>query len=537
MFDVTVTNASGNTFSCVEGKITTEILRNSNGKLRFEFNVPIVNVVTIWHPGDYSVPAMRLPWSLDLFCGASTSLPLLVFLNRNYSVRCALGLTNGIDDTHITCKMNQENCCYEVSFTISIVPETEPFDIFYDDSGNKLTSVLQSYREKIMKKIPEYPQGAWKPVYCTWYAVHAALTEEYMRNNADEASRLGFGTFIVDDGWCYDESKRVTPETLPDWYRDIGDWKNSEQKLPNLKNTVDCAKKSGLNYMFWVAPFFAGRRSSLNDGTTSFLTDLQEGQRIYDPADESVNQKTKESIFNIFKAMNLDGVKIDFIDMVQPSVDRPRCRYVKKYLETLIEKIRDRKPDALIEFRQKYATPVNASLATAFRAGDVPFDYVENYSRCVQLRLILGDKIPIHADPVYFNDQEALDTVGCHMIASLIGVPMLSMDLTAVSQEHKSVIKNYLDFYQVHQKTLNYGHWDFTLRNGFAINSICHGNDETIIFLTDDISAENLLQNYQENVVILNMSSNPLVFDGKIYDAAGNLGSENKIPSGGRGER
>ena len=64
MFDVTVTNANGNTFSCVEGKITTEILRDSNGKLRLEFNVPIVNVVTIWHPGDYSIPAMRLPWSL-----------------------------------------------------------------------------------------------------------------------------------------------------------------------------------------------------------------------------------------------------------------------------------------------------------------------------------------------------------------------------------------------------------------------------------------------------------------------------------------
>lgn len=536
MLTIQITNSSGEELSCPDGKITPEILAKSQGKIRIEAEIPVIRINTVWHAGESAVPGMKLPWSLKSNCGVNCSLPLLAFLDQKYSVTFALGVTNGVDDSCFTCKMNQEKCCYEAVFTIAVTPGTKPFEIFRDDSGRPLNQVLNDYRKKLMPVIPEYPAEAWNPVYCTWYAVHAALTEEYLRRNAEEAVKLGFGTFIVDDGWSYDESKRVSPETLPDWYRDIGVWSCSGKKLPDLKNTVAHAKKLGLKYMFWVAPFFVGRRSPLNSSISRFLTNLHEGQRVYDPEDETANLATMDSILQTFQSLGLDGLKIDFIDSVPSDIDHPRSRSVKKYLESLIGKLRGIKPDCLIEFRQKYATPVNAGLATAFRAGDVPFDYMENLNRCVQLRLILGDHIPVHADPVYFHPEESAEIVGCHMIASLAGVPMLSMELSSILPEHKNVIQNYLSFYREHRQILNYGKWDFELKNGSAVTAVCRKDDKEIVILTDSAFSESVQKRSSGNGIILNMSPEPVPFHGRIFDAEGKICMENQIPIGGRGE-
>ena len=534
--NIQVTNSAGKILPVQANLITQEILAASAVKLSVTAKIPITGVTAVWHAGDLTTPNMRLPWFLDSQCGANHSMPLIIFLDQNFSASYAIGLTNGIDDSQFSCKLNQESCCYEVTIRIVIDPETTAFEVFFDESKRPMTDVLDDYRRKLMPELPAFPAAAWDPVYCTWYAVHAALTETYLKRNAEEAAGLGFGTFIVDDGWCFDEAKRVTPKTLPEWYRDIGDWDYSRNKLPELKKVVEHAQHLGLNYMFWVSPFFVGKRSALNDKVSLFRTGYEGGQRTYDPADAAANEVTMNAIFDIFKSMELDGVKIDFIDIIHPDVDQPLCRNIKRYLETLIGKMREFKPDALIEFRQKYATPVNAGLATAFRAGDVPFDYMENFSRCVQLRLILGDNIPVHADPVYFNSQESCEAVGRHLIASLAGVPMLSMELSTISAEHKQVIRNYIDFYNRHRELLNHGHWEFDLRNGFPAAAICRNADECIIILTDDAMLERNLKNCPAHGIILNMSANPIRFAGKTFDAQGNDCGNSSIPSGGRGE-
>lgn len=534
--DITIRNRQGEILNCADHKISQEILEKSDGQLKISAMIPIVEITGIWYPAHSAITRMKLFWNVEFVSGASYSMPVLLFLDQNSKANYAIGLTNGIDDCRITSKMNQELCVFEVSFTIAISPETEPFEVFFDDSRREASEVLQSYRDMVLPVIPEYPAGAWEAVYCSWYAVHAAITDEYLQENAVEARRLGFGTFIVDDGWCFSENKRVTPQTLPDWYRDIGDWQWSEEKLPEMKNTVRKAQELGLNYMFWVAPFFSGRRSELDKSVSKYLTELHEGQRVFDPEDAAAAGKTLASICDIFRQMALDGLKIDFVDAVIPDPDHPHCRAVKKYMEKLIGRVRELKPSALIEFRQGYATLVNASLATAFRAGDVPFDYMDNFSRCVQLRMILGDCIPVHADPVYFNPDEPVTAVGRHMIASLAGVPMLSMELRNISKEHKEVVKNYIGFYTAHRKTLNFGHWSMDLRNGFPAAVKCCDGDGCVVIISDTGALEDALSDCCGKVAVLNMSAREFTASGSIFDAAGNPCAGNKVPSGGRVE-
>ena len=516
--------------------VDRNILDRSKGSLYIKTLIPVVDIVSVWNPMQRRIPAVQLPWFAEFDCGANIAYPMFVFLNKNYNAAYATGLTNCIDDCHCSAKMNQELCAYEVTFHIAVTPETEPFEIFFDQSNQPLADVLLNYRNKVMPQIPDYPAGAWNPVYCTWYAVHAALTTDYLKSNATEAARLGFGTFIVDDGWCFDESKRVTPQTLPDWYRDIGDWQLSAAKLPEIKAVIRHAQQQNLSYMFWVAPFFAGRRSKLNKQVSRYLTDLHEGQKIIDPADTTASETVMANILNIFQKMDLDGLKIDFLDAVRPDVNNPRCRNARKYIEELVKKIRAVKPGALIEFRQNYATPANAALATAFRAADVPFDYMDNFNECLQIRLHLGDKIPVHADPIYFNDHESVDTVGRHLIASLAGVPMLSMELSTISPEHKEVIANYLAFYKKHQATLNYGHWSMEMRNGCNVFAQCSLDDETIIILVDEFFAEKAIRSAHGNTIILNLSGESFSANGKVFDAQGKVVPGNTIPSGGRVE-
>ena len=130
----------------------------------------------------------------------------------------------------------------------------------------------------------------------------------------------------------------MTPETLPDWYRDIGDWKWSEKKLPRLKEDIEKIQKMGLSCMFWVAPFFCGRRSELAGKATKFLTELHEGQRVYDPLDEAAGKCVSENILSFFREMNLDGLKIDFVDIIPPDPEKPRCRAAWNYIHDLTER-------------------------------------------------------------------------------------------------------------------------------------------------------------------------------------------------------
>ena len=514
--------------------IEKELLEKSGGKLVISTLIPIVDVVSIWHPELLTIAPVKLPWFSEYTCGATKSYPFFAFLNPMCHVSFAIGLTDHIDDCRASAKMNQELCGYEVKFEISIAPETEAFEVFFDDSKQSLNDVMQRYRKLVMPENPAYPAGAWEPVYCSWYAVHTAITDEYLQRNAEEAVKLGFGTFIVDDGWCFDENKRVTPLTLPDWYRDIGDWKWSEKKLPQLKEKVKAAQSMGLNYMFWTAPFFSGRRSELDKVVSKYLTELHEGQRIYDPVDETAVNATQESICEIYKSMDLDGLKIDFIDSVIPNPDDPHCRAARNYVEKLVARLREHKPEARIEFRQNYGTPVNAALATAFRAGDVPFDYVENFNRCLQLRLHLGDGIPVHADPVYFNPEESINTVGKHMIASLAGVPMLSMELSSIADEHKKVIANYMKFYREHQQTLNDGHWFIEFRSGFPTWVKCESDSESIVILTDEAFIDQVVATCNNSTYVLNMTPGGFKCAcGQAFDAQGNP-CGTTAPVGGR---
>ena len=136
-----------NVFLCNTAEdITYDILQQSRGSLYIKTLVPMIDVVTVWHPDMACIPPMRLPWNLEFDCGANKSYPMFVFMDKNSHAAYSIALTNSIDDCHCAAKMNQERCGYEVTFHIAITAKTEPFRIFSDNSHLPLQDILQRYR-------------------------------------------------------------------------------------------------------------------------------------------------------------------------------------------------------------------------------------------------------------------------------------------------------------------------------------------------------------------------------------------------------
>ena len=217
--------------------------RDGNTKIRVA--IPMVDIHAFWHcnTSDYRT---QMTWHFSFTSALNHGMPFLAFFNSARQLCASVATDNLIDDTLFDAMINQQNCTFDVTLESTA---TEPFNLIVDLSNDiPFTQSLAEWRNKVIPANLYFPAGAWYPVFCTWYAVHGEVTAKWIESQAVKARALGFGTLIVDDGWCYDEFKRVSPETLSNWYNTIGDWEISEVKFPDFKNHVKKIKDIGLKF-------------------------------------------------------------------------------------------------------------------------------------------------------------------------------------------------------------------------------------------------------------------------------------------------
>jgi alpha-galactosidase len=513
-------------------------LAAAGARLTLRCTVPITGLQGYWHPG-MSRPAAQIQWHIAFASAAQRNVPYLAFFGQDQTNRATLALTCVHEDVEITANVNQQAAVYEIAMTVAVRAETEPFAVLASDQPVPWTALTAPYRQVLGTAAPAFPPAAFLPVYCTWYAVHAALDMDYLETSATQAAALGFGTFIVDDGWCFDERKRVTPETLRNWYCHIGDWAVAERKLPGFKEHIARAQRRGLRYLLWIAPFFAGEESRamhrLQEEHASLLTPPHEGQCVVDPRETAFLDRTQAALLACLEHLGLDGFKIDFLDAVPPSVTTPRSHETLAFIQRFTSAVRARRPEALIEFRQSYATPQMMPYATQFRAGDVPFDYLGNVHRVALIRLLMGDGVPIHADPVFFHPGESEVNVSRHMIAALAGVPMVSVDLAALTPLQTRIIQHWLGFYRDHLEIFSQGHWSIEYRfDHLEALTVTHRR-ERIGILLDGRAVEARLTGFDGEVHLLNLACEPFSAEGaRACDVSGRPLASGIAPCGGR---
>lgn len=507
----------------------------AEGRTELRLKIPIIDLQGYWTPADRT-PNARINWVIRAESTAQRNFPFISFFNSAQMNRCSVGLDCIYDDVAITAKMNQETCNYELFIIVTAPAGSEPFKVIVNRRDQPWTRCLADWRNELKQPELHFPAAAWNPVFCTWYAVHAAVTAPWVEETAREAARLGFGTYIIDDGWCFDDMKRVSPETIGTWYEMIGDWEVSEKKFPEFEKHIRRVQDMGLKYMVWVTPFLIGLKSRLyREIEGCMFAKSAEGCQVFNTANVDAGRIIIDKLASLMEKYPLDGLKVDFLDSVLPSIDDPHGRITRRFIEDLSSAIRKGNAEALIEFRQSYATFGMLPYATQFRAGDVPFDFIDNFQRLAQIRISIGDGVPVHADPVYWHPRETTANISRHMIASLVGVPMLSMDLNKVSEPEKRIIAHWLGFYKEHLETLSQGRWD--IRYGAAaVNWIAaNGAKSRIVILSEPhCLAEAVAAGGTEPQYVLNLTAETLAYPGaRAFDCFGQAVEDGAAPSGG----
>lgn len=477
-------NRNGELFDTVHGtELTLDRgrLARSEGKLTVRFRIPVLDLNGYWKP-DLFRPRMQLDWKIRLESSGNRNFPYVALFNSAHRNRVSFYSTDLLDDTVIELAMNQQECCYDATVEIAVTAETGPFELVFDRSSVPWPELLCRCRGRLGIRTPAVPEGAWEPVYCTWYARHAALTTEFLDEAAEQAAALGFGTFIVDDGWSYDRAARVTPETAPSWYEKIGPWRVSEKKLPGFAEHVRRARRQGLRYLLWTAPFFLGAGTGRAE-TVPTVGGEPGSYRVFDPACREELARVLWEHRELFRSYRLDGVKLDFLAHVPVDPAHPHGRAAWNAVRELTGAVRQENPLALIEFRQFYSTPATLGFATQFRANDTPFDFLENLHRVAQLRLMLGDGVAVHADPACWHPGESAVNVARHMAAAVAGVPMVSMDLARLSPEHREILRDYLVFYREHREFFRRAHWSVRYDGGQLASLTAEYGGEKIVWV------------------------------------------------------
>lgn len=519
------------------GKLAVKVPGHS-GIMQMRFSVPILDMHGYWVP-ESRTPSTKIVWVIESKSAGQRAFPFIAFFNSRQINRLSAGLTNLTDDARILAKMNQEKCTYDITIEVALGKDSQDFELIIDQRPQVWTDSLADWRKALALPLPEFPEGAWEPVFCTWYAVHAAVTQDWVEKNAEVASRLGFRTLIIDDGWCFDVMKRVSPETISTWYEMIGDWFLSEKKFPDFENHRKRVQAMGMKYLLWVAPFLIGAKSELYKQLADIVKpEYHEGCYTFDSSRKEAAKLLLGKMKHVIQDYGLDGLKVDFLDYIFPNMEEPRGEDTTHFIQELARTIRKVKKDALIEFRQAYATPGMLAYGTQFRAGDVPFDFIDNFHRLAQIRISVGDGVPVHADPAYWHPQESPENISRHMIASLAGVPMLSMDLLAISETEQKIIRHWLGFYQAHRETFNYGKWDVTYHQSGTAYAMVSNERESIIILHDSARIGEALAKAAKHVFVLNLSPDELPLAGaKTADYEGKASADGIIPLGGLGEK
>lgn len=519
------------------GKLAVKVPGHS-GIMQMRFSVPILDMHGYWVP-ESRTPSTKIVWVIESKSAGQRAFPFIAFFNSRQINRLSAGLTNLTDDARILAKMNQEKCTYDITIEVALGKDSQDFELIIDQRPQVWTESLADWRKALALPLPEFPEGAWEPVFCTWYAVHAAVTQDWVEKNAEVASRLGFRTLIIDDGWCFDVMKRVSPETISTWYEMIGDWFLSEKKFPDFENHRKRVQAMGMKYLLWVAPFLIGAKSELYKQLADIVKpEYHEGCYTFDSSRKEAAKLLLGKMKHVIQDYGLDGLKVDFLDYIFPNMEEPRGEDTTHFIQELARTIREVKKDALIEFRQAYATPGMLAYGTQFRAGDVPFDFIDNFHRLAQIRISVGDGVPVHADPAYWHPQESPVNISRHMIASLAGVPMLSMDLLAISETEQKIIRHWLGFYQAHRETFNYGKWDVTYHQSGTAYAMVSNERESIIILHDSARIGEALAKAAKHVFVLNLSPDELPLAGaKTADYEGKASADGIIPLGGLGEK
>lgn len=425
---------------------------------------PVLDIAGRWHPLCHFDRSIRADWSFGEKSMSSISAPVMTFFNEKGRNRGTFAVSETLKEVRMRIGVHEENGMMKCEVYVNLGK--------YDKKEYTI-KLLMDYREEPYEKsvaevgkwweeecgfIPAViPEAAKNPMYSFWYSYHQEFSEKEVEEECRRAKEMGFQSVILDDGWQTDDTNRG--------YGYCGDWEAAEKKIKDMKKHIQAVHDMGMNYLIWYSVPYVGIYSKKWGQFKDKLIWVDESQQagVLDIRYQEVREYLSNIYVDAVKRWNLDGLKLDFIDEFWERASTPLandemdCQCLQEALDKLlgetVQKLKEIKPEILIEFRQRYIGPAIRQYGNMLRVSDCPDSGLTNRVGVVDLRLLSGNTA-VHSDPVMWNCNEKPEIAALQMIACLFSTLQFSVKLDTLSKEQKQMVANYMDFMKENKKLL-----------------------------------------------------------------------------------
>lgn len=434
--------------------------------------IPLVDIQTRWAPMVNYNRYLPPNWSCETKSNLASSAPIMAFLNQKGQNRFTMAISEAIREVKIYGGIHEERCDVECRAELFTAPEaplhsydvTLRFDtrgIFYADA---IRAVSDWFAAMPAYKPSPAPAAAFEPIYSSWYSYHQEVFDKELEAECALAKEFGMKGIIVDDGWQTDDNKRG--------YAFCGDWEISRRRFPDMPAHVAKIHELGMKYVVWFSVPFVGEHSKAYERFKGkYLYVRKElNTAVLDPRFPEVREYLINIYENAMREWGIDGFKLDFIDTMRFDGEDPavaenyagrdvKClpEAVDLLLSDTMRRLRAIKPDVLIEFRQSYIGPAIRKYGNMFRASDCPADVLSNRLRTLDLRLTTGTTA-VHSDMLEWNCAESAEVAALQLLNVLFSVPQISVKLEVIPEEHRRMLRFWLNFCIEHRDVLLHGY-------------------------------------------------------------------------------
>jgi alpha-galactosidase len=455
--------------SPLDGELVLTFLASSaTNPYQVELTFAAPDATALWQPGSSQRHGVYPPsWADAQRVSTLDGFALRALLTTSDTVAVTVAVDAGARPVAMRAGAVEENGKFLVtlrperagsSMRVRLGLNEEPFNRGIASAADWLAGITRDEARQSL----DMSSRSSRPVLCSWYSMHLSVNAGKVYEQAAQASALGFGTILIDDGWQTSEVMRG--------YATTGDWSISAAKFADPKQFTRSLEDLGLATVWWIGTPFIGDSSQAKN--TSMLTNHD--ARLEAWTADIRSHQTRQTLGDRILA-HLDdaggvGLKLDFLEVFArtPDSEAPADADFDTLEDAaldLLGKLRDgvqvRVTDGIIEFREPYFSPRASEFATAVRVSDSPLSHVENRVGITDLRLVTRG-VFVHSDPLMWTQDARPATVGIALINSLFGIPQVSVDLTSAPSEHLRVLKFWLD---------NWARWKDVLLTGEFISN------------------------------------------------------------------
>lgn len=395
---------------------------------------------------------------------ASSQAPVLCFLNNLDQNRLTLALSDALNKIVTSSYLREEDIRFHCSITFFFEPHPaireytvelriDSRDIPYYTA---LKEVSGWWSQKEGYTPAEVPDMARVPLYSTWYSFHQNLDAEEVVRQCRLGKEIGLDAVIIDDGWQTLDNQRG--------YAFTGDWE--PVRIPQMKAFVDTIHALDMKLMLWYSLPFIGEKSGLFDRFRGKYLHHWESQGtwVLDPRYPEVREHIIGTYEKALLEWGLDGFKLDFLGWfyadektdLTASNGRDYASVneaVDRLMTDIMLRLRQIRPDILIEFRQPYIGPLMRKYGNMFRAADCPNMEIINRVRTTDLRLLSGGTA-VHSDMFRWHAADPVESAALQILNILFSVPQLSVKLDSVPHEHVRMAAFWMDYWKENKEVL-----------------------------------------------------------------------------------